>query len=139
MFYVTRAALEQIENLARQGFPYEICGFLGGSATGVGQEVRVARNIALSREVEYNINPEETLATLLDFERRGFKITAVYHSHPRYPARPSGVDLKLADLPDACYLITSVNEAPEGGLSCLTRAWNIKRGKASPVELIVKE
>ncbi len=138
-FYLQRAGLNQIERLARQGFPYEICGFIGGPVIGSGQEIRPVPNIAPQPRLEYNIAPEETLAILLDFEGRGQKITGVFHSHPRYPARPSGTDLRLADLPAACYLITGVYDRPEGGdsLDCETRAWKIEADRAYPVELII--
>lgn len=136
-FFISRKALEQIEEQARRGFPYEICGFLGGAVLGQGREVRPVRNVARSPQVEYNVSPEETLATLLDFEGRGLKITGVYHSHPRYPARPSGTDLNLADLPGAVYLITSVNDKAGGLLECETRAWRIEQRRAIPAELVI--
>lgn len=136
-YHLPRQALNQIENLARQGFPHEICGFLGGSQFGYASEVRPARNVAASRKVEYNIAPEETLATLLEFEQRGLKITAVYHSHPRYPAQPSSVDLALADMPDVFYLITSVTDGASGQLNCETRVWQLKNGKAFSAELVI--
>lgn len=138
-FFLTKQVLQQIEEQARLGFPYEVCGFLGGAVLGQGREIRPARNVARSPQVEYNIAPEETLAVLLDFEGRGQKITGVYHSHPRYPARPSGTDLHLADLPGAYYLITSVTDEPDGTLHCETRAWRIERRKAIATELVVLE
>jgi proteasome lid subunit RPN8/RPN11 len=138
-FFIKRAVLEQIEELARRGFPYEICGFLGGTVLGQGQEAHPAKNIARSPEVEYNIAPEETLMALFDYEGRGLKLTGVYHSHPRYPARPSGTDLRLADLPGAVYLITSVYDEPDGNLRCQTRAWRLERGKPSEAELKIIE
>jgi desampylase len=135
-FEITKSVLEQIERLAREGFPHEICGFIGGAMLGTGSVVRPAQNVARARKVEYNIAPEETLATLLAFELSGLKITGVYHSHPNYPPRPSGTDLALADLPDACYLITSV-EKVGGKLHCETRAWLIHAGRAQAVELTI--
>lgn len=136
-FFITRPALQEIERRAIAGFPHEICGFLGGEVVGQGRETRPARNVATDPRVEYNIAPEETLAALLDLERRGLKLTGVYHSHPRYPARPSGTDLALADLPGAVYLITSVMQEPGGSLRCETRAWQLQRRRAIPTELVV--
>ncbi len=138
-FFISRAVLEQVEEQARRGFPHEICGFLGGTVLGQGQEARPAKNIARHPEVEYNVSPEETLFALLDFEGRGMKLTGVYHSHPRYPTRPSGTDLNLADMPGAVYLITSVYDEPDGRLRCETRAWRLERGKAYPAELNITE
>lgn len=138
-YYLPKRLLSQIESQAQSGFPYEICGFIGGAQLGYAQEIRPARNVATNRQVEYNIAPEETLAALLDFELRGLKITAVYHSHPRYPAHPSEVDLALADLPNAFYLITSVTEGLGRTLRCKTRAWILQNGEAIAVELILTD
>lgn len=138
-FFIRQSVLEEIEERARRGFPYEICGFLGGTVLGQGQETRPAQNIAPRPEVEYNVSPDETLLALLNFEGRGLKLTGVYHSHPRYPARPSGTDLRLADLPGAVYLITSVYDEPGGELRCQTRAWRLEHGKAYEAELKIIE
>ena len=138
-FFISWAALEQIEEQARRGFPYEICGFLGGTVLGQGQEARPAQNIARHPAVEYNVDPAQTLMALLDFVGRGMKLTGIYHSHPRYPARPSGTDLNLADMPGAVYLITSVYDAPGDELRCETKAWRLERGKAFAAELKVLE
>ena len=136
-FYLSRTTLAQIEELARQGFPYEICGFIAGPQIGQGHEIQPTHNLSPYPQVEYNIAPEETLTTLLKLESRGLKLTGVYHSHPRYPAQPSGTDLNLADLPDACYLITSVQEKSNKTLSCETRAWSIERRKPQAVKLVI--
>ena len=134
-FLIHCAALEQIEEQARQGFPYEVCGFLGGVVLGQGQKIRPARNIAAHRQAEYIISPEETLMSLLNFEGDGLKLTGVYHSHPRYPARPSGTDLALADLPGVFYLITSIYDQPGGHLQCETKVWKFIAGKALAADL----
>ena len=138
-FKLSRAVLSQIEELARQGFPREICGFVAGPAVGQGSEIKPARNIASQPSVEYKIAPEETLSVLLATEGRGLRLTGVYHSHPRYPAQPSGTDLHLADLPDACYLITSVWDSPKNLLECETRAWKIEHQQAFVLELVITD
>ena len=136
-FFIKREVLEQLEQHARQGFPYEICGFLGGTVVGQAIHLKQAHNISPHPQVEYNIAPEETLYTLLDFEGRGLKITGVYHSHPNYPARPSQTDIRQADLPAAVYLISSVAEGVNGVLNCETRAFRIEKDKAYETKLEV--
>ncbi|MEI7553727.1 M67 family metallopeptidase [Candidatus Chlorohelix sp.] len=136
-FFIKREALANVEQLAREGFPYEICGFLGGSVLGQAMELKPAHNISGQPQLEYNIAPEQTLETLLAFEMRGMKLTGVYHSHPRYPARPSQTDIRLADLPGVVYLITSVFENNNGTLDCETRAYRIEKGRAHETKLEV--
>ena len=43
--------------------------------------------------------------------QRGLDMLAIYHSHPHSPARPSGIDTKLAFYPDAIYIIISLMDA----------------------------
>jgi len=134
-FFIKQEVLSQIEQLAGEGFPYEICGFLGGTVLGQATNQKAAKNVSPQPRVEYNIAPEETLSVLLDFEGRGLKLTGVYHSHPRYPARPSSTDINLADLPGAVYLITSVYDDKNGELKYETRAYRIENGKAKAAKL----
>jgi proteasome lid subunit RPN8/RPN11 len=136
-FFIKREVLAEIEQRAQQGFPHEICGFVAGTVLGQAMEQKPARNISPHPHVEYNIAPEETLSTLLGFEGRGLKLTGVYHSHPRYPARPSQTDIRLADLPSAVYLIISVYEgsSPEQKFICETRAYRIEKGKAHETKI----
>ena len=136
-FFIKREALGNIEQLAREGFPYEICGFLGGCVLGQAIELKPARNISIQPQVEYDIAPEQTVESLLAFEVRGMKLTGLYHSHPRYPARPSQSDIRLADLPGVVYLITSVYENNNGALDCETRAYRIEKGRAHETKLVV--
>ncbi len=134
-FFIKREVLAQIEKLAGEGFPYEICGFLGGNVIGQAINLRPARNNSSTPRVEYNIAPEETLASLLAFESQGLKLTGVYHSHPRYPAQPSQTDIRLADLPGAVYLITSVQDGPKGVYQFETRAFRIENGRAKEIKI----
>jgi proteasome lid subunit RPN8/RPN11 len=74
---------------------------------------------------------------VLDFEGRGWRINGIYHSHPRYPARPSKIDLELADMPGVVYLITSVRVEASKRLRCETRAWQIEGRRVFPVEIVL--
>jgi proteasome lid subunit RPN8/RPN11 len=139
-YYLSQSSHAQIVAQAQAGFPYEICGFLGGIALEYGQVIRPATNIATQPQVAYNIAPEETLAALLAWERSGYKITGIYHSHPNYPAVPSNTDLKLADLADVCYLIISVRgKAAQAPLHFELRAYRIVAKKAYEVPIKITE
>ncbi len=134
-FFIASGVLETLEGQARQGYPREVCGFLAGEVFGQAQLAYPAKNSAPLTEAEYLIRPEETLAALLELEGRGLKITGVYHSHPNYPARPSQLDLTLAGMPGAFYLITSVFKAAGGALDCKTTAWLIENKQAYQAEM----
>lgn len=138
VYQLTRTAFEQIVASARVGFPFEICGFVAGPQPGSGLTIRAATNVSSHPRAAYDIAPEETLAVLLEFEDRGSKITGLYHSHPNYPARPSQVDLRLADLPDVCYLIIGVQERGSQ-LEFDLRAYRICQQKAGEVRIELTE
>ena len=66
---------------------------------------------------------------MLDFEKRGWEVVGIYHSHPSGSARPSPTDLAEATFSDAAYLIG----VPGGDL----RGWRINGGDVQPVQLEV--
>ena len=110
VFYISASVRQNIIEQAEFGFPNEICGFVGGTLKGTGIYVKPAKNISGHPRNAYNISPEEILGALVEFESAGNKLTAIYHSHPNYPALPSNIDLSLADMPDVCYLIVGVQK-----------------------------
>ena len=91
---------------ARQGFPLEICGILGG-VDGVVSEHHPMTNTDQSRE-HYMMDPKEQFAVVKDLRAKGKKMLAIYHSHPDTPARLSDEDLRFAKTPDVSYIIVSL-------------------------------
>lgn len=126
VFYLSRSVHNEIIKQAIVGFPHEVCGFLAGPNINYGLQSRPAKNVSLQPQVAYNIMPEETLAALLQFEHTAQRLTGIYHSHPNYPAIPSKIDLRLADLPDACYLILSVRDEPNNEFQLELRGYRIQ-------------
>ena len=60
---------------------------------------------ALHSEVRFRLDPEEQVRIILELERRGWDLLAIYHSHPLGPAQPSPTDLAEAAYPEAINLI----------------------------------
>ena len=60
-------------------------------------------------------------------------MTAIYHSHPETPARPSGEDIRLALTPDVSHLIISLAVAGEP----VARSYRIAGGSLEAEELVV--
>ena len=98
--------LAEIVAHARDEYPHEACGLLGG------REGRVERVYALPNAehspVCYMADPEAQLRAMLEIEDRGWEIVAFYHSHPSSPAYPSPTDLEMAFYPEALSLIISL-------------------------------
>ncbi len=110
----------------------EVCGLVGGywqGHTAVAQQVVAIDNISTAPAISYRMHPQMQIETMLAFDRRGWQVVAIYHSHPHGPAVPSPTDIDEAYYSDAVYLIG----LPDGEL----KAWQIGRGKTIEVTLIL--
>ena len=114
-----RAAYETVLAHAREGTPEEICGVLGGRREGdavtVAETRRVA-NVADHPESRYELDPAGQVAAMDELEAAGHEVVGFYHSHPRGPDRPSGVDEARATWDGHSYCIVSLGrEEPTVG------------------------
>ena len=70
---------------------------------------------------------------MMEIEKRGWQVAAIYHSHTRSPAYPSQTDVNLAFYPDALYMIVSLQDLEQPEL----RAFRIVDRQIDEVELAV--
>ncbi|HVO44262.1 MAG TPA: M67 family metallopeptidase [Aggregatilineales bacterium] len=121
--------LDQMVRHAQRGIPLEICGLVGGRA---GRAYRVVEvpNVDSAPQVRFTMDRRAMVAAILDFDRAGLEVVAIYHSHPATPPQPSPTDIALATWPDALYLI--VNPAFDPPI----RAWSIHGGRVEAAELV---
>jgi proteasome lid subunit RPN8/RPN11 len=89
---------------AKEKYPEEACGLL------VGQD-SAARFIpmenTLASSTAFEMDPAQLISTFKDLRSSGEKLVAIFHSHPRGPARPSESDIQRAYYPQAAQLIIS--------------------------------
>lgn len=118
---------------AREGFPLEVCGILGGSAESVSAIYRMTNTDASNEH--FMMDPKEQFAVVKDLRGKGLAMLAIYHSHPETPARPSEEDIRLALTPDVSYVIISLADAADPTV----KSYKISSGKVQPeaVEIIV--
>ncbi len=110
--------------------PLEGCGLLSGPALGYGNNCWKMRNLDAS-PISFSIDDQELRNTFLEMERKGEKLTGIFHSHPTSRAYPSHQDIKYAHYPAAIYIIVSfAKKGPE------VKGYKIKNGKVIPVQLI---
>jgi proteasome lid subunit RPN8/RPN11 len=64
-------------------------------------------------DIHFSLDPEEQFDAVRDMREKGFKLAAVYHSHPATPARPSKEDIRLAYDSDISYVIISLSGESE--------------------------
>lgn len=114
---------------AREGFPLEVCGILGGR-DGVTSEIYRMANTDQSNE-HFMMDPKEQFAVIKDLRAKGLEMLGIYHSHPETPARPSEEDIRLALTPAVSYLIASLANQAAPDL----RSYKISGGEVTPEPL----
>ncbi len=126
---IKKEVIEQLADHAKKEAPTEACGYLAGRY-GIITSAYKLTNIDRSTD-HFSFDPKEQFDALKDARARGLEISAVYHSHPASPARPSDEDIKLAYDPKMLYVIVSlaVDSAED------VKAFEIKDGKVTTVKL----
>jgi proteasome lid subunit RPN8/RPN11 len=93
---------------AREEYPRECCGMLGGIDTTITKLFKI-KNIA-QRMDEYELDPLEQVHAFEEIDRLTLKLVGVYHSHPNHPCYPSALDVQQAFYPDTFFLIISLKD-----------------------------
>ncbi len=96
-----QAMRSQVERLA----PEESCGLIAG-IEGRSLAVYPVENI-LHSPVRYRMAADEQVRVILEIERQGWDLLAIYHSHPTGPPVPSPTDIAESAYPETVYLIWS--------------------------------
>lgn len=113
---------------AAANFPEEACGLVAGIRDEV-SGIFPIENI-LHSPVQYKMNPNEQIRTMLQLEKMGSELLGIYHSHPTGPPLPSNTDILEASYPDAIYFIWSENFGEWG-----CRGFLIKNKKALEIKI----
>ena len=114
----------EIESLAANGYPDEVCGLLVGrfdqAAIHV-ERVTWARNLNTTRSRDrFALDPRGFLRAERIADEQGLDVVGIWHSHPDHAAVPSQTDLDAA-WPGYAYVIVSV----VGGRAVETRSWRL--------------
>jgi [CysO sulfur-carrier protein]-S-L-cysteine hydrolase len=127
---IASTMVDEIVAHAHDELPNECCGLI---AADNGRAVKLYRaSNAEASPVRYGLDPREQYRIMMEIERRGWMLGAIYHSHTRSPAYPSQTDVNLAFYPDALYLIVSLQDADPD-----LRAYRIVDGRIDEIELKV--
>jgi len=131
MIRIPKAIYREMQEHAREGFPLEICGILGGTGDTVAKLFRMTNTDASNEH--FMMEPKEQFAVVKELRALGMSMLGIYHSHPETPARPSEEDVRLALTPQVSYLIASLAEPGEPVL----RSFRIGAGTVEPEEIVV--
>jgi len=105
--------------------PIEACGYLAENDKVVSRIFRM-KNVDASSE-HFSFEPAEQFAVMRRMRAAGLRLSAVYHSHPASPARPSPEDIRLANDPSLSCVIVSLAEEPP-----VTKSFCIHKGQVTP-------
>lgn len=112
MLTIQRPFLNQIIDHLQACYPLEGCGLLAGDERGWVTAVYPIDNI-LQSPTAYQMNPQQQIEAMLALEARGWRLIAIYHSHPQGPEHPSASDIRQAYYPEALTMIVSLKKQPE--------------------------
>lgn len=131
MIEIPRYIYDDLIVHAKEGFPLEVCGILGGETDKVSKVYRMTNTDASNEH--FMMDPKEQFAVVKDLRASGLSMLAIYHSHPETPARPSEEDIRLALTPDVSYIIVSLADAkrPE------VKSYKISNGVVEAEEILV--
>jgi len=91
---------------ARRELPNECCGVLIGQQ-GVFERVIPVTSVHPAPDA-YFMSPEEQVEIFTELGGGSGSLLGIYHSHPKGPVSPSGMDISLAFHPEAIYFIVSL-------------------------------
>ncbi len=111
MLKIAANVISGIISQAKNEAPMEACGYLAAREGVIVRQYKM-KNMDAS-EVHYSLDPEEQFEAVKDMRAKGFKLAAVYHSHPTTLAHPSKEDIRLAYDPDLSYVIVSLANGSE--------------------------
>ena len=120
----------QIVAHARQHAPVEACGYLA-EKDGVVSGFFPLTNVDGATD-HFTLDPAQQFAAVREMRASGYRLRAVYHSHPATPARPSREDIRLAADPGVSYVIVSLASAEPD-----LKSFIIQNGIVSPEPITV--
>lgn len=92
----------------QDALPLEACGLLAGHDNLI-SHIYLIDNI-LNSPVEFEMDPQQQLAAMLDVEEEGLELIAAYHSHPVGPQTPSQTDVARAYYPELAQIIIALGD-----------------------------
>lgn len=116
---------------AQQRLPDEACGLIAGKDGRVHRIVTID-NVAATPARQFRMDGQQLVRSILDFERKGLHLYAIWHSHPCGKPVPSASDIREASWPEACQLIVGLGKS-----SPQLAAWKIEDASVTRVPLHV--
>ena len=129
MIRIPQAIHDELLAHAREGFPLEVCGILGGTGDTVSAVYRMTNTDASNEH--FMMEPKEQFTVVKDLRAKSLAMLAIYHSHPETPARPSDEDIRLALTPGVSSVIISLADSQQP----VVKSYRIDQGKVTPEDI----
>ncbi|MHC6179062.1 M67 family metallopeptidase [Clostridium sp. JNZ X4-2] len=132
MIYIYKLQYEKILKQARDEFPNECCGYLGGLNSG--KDIFIKKIYSLTNtdhsSDHFSMDPAEQFRAVKLMRSEKFNMIGNYHSHPYSPSRPSEEDKRLAFDDKILYGILSLEkEEPVFNLFKIDKNKNVEKIK----------
>jgi len=105
---IPRKIVQNLLYHAQQSSSEEVCGLVS-SKNNIATQSYPIKNTATNPAEFFNLDAQQQIQAMAEMRNNQEQLFAIYHSHPTAPAIPSKTDLKLANYPEALYLIISLN------------------------------
>jgi proteasome lid subunit RPN8/RPN11 len=131
---IRRDLVDEIVAHARRDHPDEACGVIAGPEDAQRPERFVPMTNAARSPTFYEFDSMEQIRLKREMDRNGEVPVVIYHSHTATEAYPSRTDIKLAQEPDAHYVLVSTRDPEDFEL----RSYRILDGQVTeePVEVV---
>jgi [CysO sulfur-carrier protein]-S-L-cysteine hydrolase len=131
---IRRDLVDEMVAHARRDHPDEACGVIAGPEGGDRPERFVPMTNAARSPTFYEFDSGEQFRLWREMDRNDEAPVVIYHSHTATEAYPSRTDIKLAQEPDAHYVLVSTRHPEEYEL----RSYRIVDGQVTeePVEVV---
>jgi proteasome lid subunit RPN8/RPN11 len=129
MLHIPRKLAETIFDLAYEGLPRKVCGFLGGKE-GVVSTIIPVTNIAAIGD-HYSMDPGEQLDAMKKLQENELDLLGIYHSHLDNPAFPTVADINLPLSSDVSHIIVSLRKLDNPVL----KSFRISAGHVEPEQV----
>lgn len=121
MITIDKKVVEGIIAHARKDAPLEACGYCAARNGTIDAWYPLTNKDASAEH--FSLFPKEQFECVRVMRREGRRLSAVYHSHPATPSRPSVEDIKLAADPGISYIIVSL-----AGAEPVVKSFQIRNG-----------
>jgi proteasome lid subunit RPN8/RPN11 len=107
-YQISRKMTNQLLHLAQLSPDEEICGLIA-SKNGIPSTCYPIANSSKQPQQRFLLDAKQQIAAMATMRNEGEELFAIYHSHPKAPAKPSIHDLEAAAYTQALCLIISLN------------------------------